>query len=399
MSVIADLPDLRPSLLLDFANSHRVHPLLQCTRASTATCYGPDGRLRTVAANVPRIDYNPATGKCRGLLSEEGRTNLLLQSADTGASPWSGSAIDNADTEVGIDGVLMKGWRKDSVNNNRQQTVASVAPGALSVSFFGINKPRTGFVSFAITEQNGSPVLVRANVDTVTGAVTRDVDSVSATITATPVNGGVIVRVTINKPSAGARLYLYPGRFDVVDSTVSYYGAIQMEAGAFPTSYIPTTTAQVSRAADRIWMAGIQLPPAGYTLAGDVVSMWGGEYVAILSDSPTALGSFIGMRHASYGSYINSTEGARTIAVTPRPSDSVPFKFAAAMTNASARSLGAVDGGLSQSAGLDSTADLVSRNILKIGATSSAVLGALWVKRLAIYPAALTAASLQRLTV
>lgn len=62
MTAIADLPEIRPSLLLDFANSGRVDPRIECTRASAATCFGPDGKLRVVPANTPRIDYDPVTG-------------------------------------------------------------------------------------------------------------------------------------------------------------------------------------------------------------------------------------------------------------------------------------------------------------------------------------------------
>ena len=77
MTTITDFPAIRPSFLLDFANSGRVDPRISCARASTATCYGCDGKLRTVAANVPRIDYNPATGKCLGLLEVNPRHRSL----------------------------------------------------------------------------------------------------------------------------------------------------------------------------------------------------------------------------------------------------------------------------------------------------------------------------------
>lgn len=251
MSVIPDLPDIRPSLLMDFANSRRVHPLLQCTRASTATCYGPDGRLRTVAANVPRIDFDPATGRCLGLLAEEARTNILLQSGDVSAAPWSGSAADNGDVEAGLDGVAVRGWRKDGSNNNRQQTLAGAAQGSLAVSFVAWNKGRTGLISFAITDTAGS-VYFRGTVDTVTGAVTTYTNTVAATVAVTVANAVVIVRTTFTNPATGIRLYFYPGKFDVADSTVSFFSMAQVEVGNSSTSYIATTGAAVTRALDSI---------------------------------------------------------------------------------------------------------------------------------------------------
>lgn len=80
MSVIADLPDIRPSLLLDFSNSGRVHPLIQSTRASSAICTGPGGHLRTLAANVPCIDYEPQSRRCLGLYVGNAFANVLTES-------------------------------------------------------------------------------------------------------------------------------------------------------------------------------------------------------------------------------------------------------------------------------------------------------------------------------
>lgn len=96
MTAITNLPDLRPSLLLDFANSGRVDPRIQCTRASSATCFGPNGVMRTVGANVPSIDYDPATGKCLGLLVESTQTNLALYSHDFSKEVWVkiGASVD-----------------------------------------------------------------------------------------------------------------------------------------------------------------------------------------------------------------------------------------------------------------------------------------------------------------
>jgi hypothetical protein len=85
MTAIANLPDLRPSLLLDFANSGRVDPRITFSRASAATRWNAAGILEMVSAGVPRIDYHPITGKCLGLLVEGSKTNMVLRSTTTGA--------------------------------------------------------------------------------------------------------------------------------------------------------------------------------------------------------------------------------------------------------------------------------------------------------------------------
>lgn len=72
-----------PSLNL-FADEYeyswgKIPPQITFTRNSSATCWGPDGVLRTHEANVPRIEHNPITGECLGWLREPQRTNLISQ--------------------------------------------------------------------------------------------------------------------------------------------------------------------------------------------------------------------------------------------------------------------------------------------------------------------------------
>jgi len=45
-------------------------------------------QLINVPSNVPRIDYDPVTGVCKGLLIEEQRTNLLSFSSDFSNAWW-----------------------------------------------------------------------------------------------------------------------------------------------------------------------------------------------------------------------------------------------------------------------------------------------------------------------
>ena len=58
-----------------------VGPTPTFTRASAGTFIGSDGLIQTAAAGTPRFDHDPVTRVCRGLLIEDTRTNLLLQSA------------------------------------------------------------------------------------------------------------------------------------------------------------------------------------------------------------------------------------------------------------------------------------------------------------------------------
>jgi hypothetical protein len=77
---------IRPALLLNFVNTTALDSRITFTRASTATFIGSNGVIQSAAINAPRFDYNPSTLASRGLLIEETRTNLLLNSLIDGTS-------------------------------------------------------------------------------------------------------------------------------------------------------------------------------------------------------------------------------------------------------------------------------------------------------------------------
>jgi len=70
------------TLDLNFMFPGSLDPRITFTRASTATYTDASGTIQTAATNAPRWDY--AGGSLRGLLIEEARTNLLLNSATLG---------------------------------------------------------------------------------------------------------------------------------------------------------------------------------------------------------------------------------------------------------------------------------------------------------------------------
>lgn len=90
---IDQIAGLAPTLDLDFehqvyrhyspATGLREKPLsdiVTFTRASSATYFDAKGVMRLAGSNVPRIDFDPVTGECKGLLIEESRVNSFLNS-------------------------------------------------------------------------------------------------------------------------------------------------------------------------------------------------------------------------------------------------------------------------------------------------------------------------------
>jgi hypothetical protein len=72
------------TLNLNFMTPGTLDPRITFTRASTATYFDSTGTMQTAAINAPRWDYDPATLLLRGLLMEEARINVLLNSATLG---------------------------------------------------------------------------------------------------------------------------------------------------------------------------------------------------------------------------------------------------------------------------------------------------------------------------
>jgi hypothetical protein len=75
-----------PRMALDFTTA-TLDPRITFTRSNnTATYINSSGVITAINANLPRFDFDPVTLLCKGLLLEESRTNLLLNSLIDGTS-------------------------------------------------------------------------------------------------------------------------------------------------------------------------------------------------------------------------------------------------------------------------------------------------------------------------
>lgn len=408
MPVLADYPDSRPALLMDFANSRRVHPLMTFGRSTPGSFFGADGKIRTVAAHVPRINHDPVTGKCLGLLIEETRTNLVLQSSDCTASPWLGSATLSGDTEAGPDGVMAKGFTKSAVSGNRQQQFTSLAAGTYTISFAVWTKDRLGFMSFALTDGAGSATILRINIDMTTGAATKTMDTLNATVTSKIAGIYALVSVTLTTTATGLRLYCYPGKAETVDSTVGYLSCVQLEAGAFQTSYIATTTAQVTRTADvprlNIGLSARRSLVAefdsfgGYSVASDANQRR--HIVALTAAAGAGVNDLVYMFPTATGMYVVVRDTAlslltRSLALTSMPDTQAVHKVAISMNGPQMQ--GALDG-VTGSLYTDilNTGNII--DTLTLGAQYNTRFLNGHLQRVAIYNTQLTAAQMAKLT-
>lgn len=263
-----NLPVVRPTLNLDFANSKIVDPRITFTRASTATMVNANGLIETVASGAPRIDYDPVTLACKGLLIEESRTNLLTYSEQFDNAAWvkSNTSI-SANAATAPDGTVTADKLAENAANSihflYQHYVKAASPVTYSVSIYAKAAERSSF-TFGI--YGGSSGRSTADFDLSAGTVSSTINtsgftSSSAsiqlvaegfyrcTVTATT-NSDASVDIQLTLLSSGNSTYTGDGT-----SGIYLFGA-QLEAGAFATSYVSTTSAQVTRAADVATMTG-----------------------------------------------------------------------------------------------------------------------------------------------
>ena len=214
--------------------------------------------LLTAANNVSRFDHNPTTNESLGLLIEESRTNLLTYSAEFDNAAWGKTRSSiTSNTIVAPDGTLTGDKLVEdttATNTNFVRQDFTLAVGTYTYSFFAKAAERQ---SIQCVRQNTNIDLITHLFNLSTGVATGTGASM------TSVGNGwyrCVGVITVNAVAAtGVNFSLYDG------STITYTGdgysglylwGAQLEAGAFPTSYIATGAATATRSADSASMTG-----------------------------------------------------------------------------------------------------------------------------------------------
>lgn len=242
--------------------------------------------MKTAAVNEPRIDYDPVTGECRGLLMEETRSNLFYPSGDVASATTKHLGVTDTTfpnwrtspegtvtaTHYYVNGTSTRHsliWSKDDtvLAPNSKFTFSIFVKMAAGISKIGLETSSYG--------QWSDPGV--AYFDLSTGTTSTSAYSVKEGRIDNIGNGWYRCSITAtrnaNTGSCGFYINILPDSWQTLGDINSNYalgaGILlwggQVELGEFPTSYIPTTTAPAIRQADSAYFGGSYFTSIPYT--------------------------------------------------------------------------------------------------------------------------------------
>ena len=264
------------------------------TRATNATRVNASGLIESVASGIPRLDYFASGGTvgCPALLVEPSAQNLVFHSSDW-TSNWNAgttsgtTVVTNSAISLAPDGtataneIYPTSGNTNHVRTSNSTTAVTYVSGTVYTqsAFF---KAGIG-VGIQVQLQGPAARFTQsgyANFDLINGLVfvvsgtTADTNRAarienygngwyrcSYTATCTSAGTGVGFAATLIAASGDTRLPSFSG---TVTDYLLGWGA-QLETGSVATSYIPTTTAAVTRNADVVSVSGAVSGSIGQT--------------------------------------------------------------------------------------------------------------------------------------
>jgi hypothetical protein len=255
------------TLNLDFTGGSLDSRVVLTRSANTATYINSSGYVTTAVANEARFEYDPTTLAAKGLLIEGEATNIFNQSVGLSASPWFTGSNVTRTLSTGGNG-------PDGSNNTASKLSCSSINSGSSLYYNGVSLTSGTTYTMSVFAKADGANFIWIYLERPTGIVngaffdlssngalgntTGTIVSGSNTITKYP-NGWF--RITFSHIAAATTTH-YPVVLPATTNGTGYasilgqspngvlvYGA-QLELGTTASSYIPTTTAQVTRNPD-----------------------------------------------------------------------------------------------------------------------------------------------------
>ena len=260
------------------------------SRSGAGTALDSAGNVISFATGVPRITD-------RGLLVEEARTNLLVRSQEFDNAAWAKlNSTVTANAAVAPDGTTTADALIEDTATGFHTVLPTAFPtvssgAAYSLSIYAKANGRT----LLLLRDNGTSNTGATFSLSGAGTVTNTEAGVTAASISALANGWY--RCVVTYTSAATSANIQP-RLVSTGTTASYTGdgvsgvylwGAQLEAGAFPTSYIPTAGASATRGADAALVSGMSIANL-HTIYGEVehVAPSGAAQRYAVSDNGTA---------------------------------------------------------------------------------------------------------------
>jgi hypothetical protein len=269
----------------------------------------------------PRFDHDPVTLACRGLLIEEGRTNLF---SSTNLNDWLTVRVTKtAITGIGLtnQATTLTIFDTGSTYIYRGATLTTGVAYAISVRVKAGTAPSCSFGVF-------EDVKFSRNFNLSTNQWAASGGSAEFTnYTVTPNIDGWFLVSAIYTPTGATGLKSIGFIISGTLTETASFDTPQIEAGAFPTSYIPTTTGTLARSADVCsvttagWSnAGNDTMVAEYFvrnfLSGSIV-LEGGPLVSWMSVSFTGVNQQRNIyRHGGTSNRVDANSDANSVSLT-----------------------------------------------------------------------------------
>lgn len=402
-----------PKLALDFTTASldaRVTFTRTTDATHPATYVNSSGVVTSATNNQPRFDYDPVSLVCKGLLIEESRSNIALYSDDF--TNWTASTIS-----LSSDATL------SPLGTPAQLLSDGTSNGFHAYSAAGFSATGGATYTASVYAKAGTAPYIWMSVRSAAGnyaGVIFNLATQALTTSSTAGTGFSVVSTSVTDAGNGWHRYSYtfvPGATSTVlwvglsqvttftssgyittytgTNKTAYVDAVQCEAGAFATSYIPTTTAALTRNADVATMTGTNFSDwfnaSEGTYAAQFLTQFSGSssasrYILVADDSSSKRILYIG----SGGSNAVSYDGTTVLtAIGGDITGQISTAVSSYGSNREIASVGGTPYSASMAAGYNTQASLQIGNISGVAQICG------WVSKINYWPRQLTTSEIQ----